>query len=264
MKQSCLNILGLQVQALTKHDLVSVTEEAIRNRAQTVVGNHNLHSMYLCSVNAKMHAFYSLTDYVHIDGMSLVLLGRLLGLPLKSKHRTQYVDLLPLIAASAAKLGWRIFWLGSEPGVGEAAAEKLRSEYPGLQIATHPGYFETNRASAQNQAVLFTIREYAPDILMVGMGMPRQEIWISENLNDLKASIIFCCGAMMDFVAGEKRLAPRFLGPLGLEWMFRLCSEPARLWRRYLVEPWLIMYVLIREYLKSGRVSLLAESQKLD
>jgi N-acetylglucosaminyldiphosphoundecaprenol N-acetyl-beta-D-mannosaminyltransferase len=86
---------------------------------------------------------------------------------------------------------------------------------------------------------------------MVGMGMPRQEVWVLENREDIDARALFCCGALMDYVAGEIPTPPRWIGRLGFEWLYRLLSEPSRLWRRYLLEPWSVMERLTWSYLSS-------------
>jgi N-acetylglucosaminyldiphosphoundecaprenol N-acetyl-beta-D-mannosaminyltransferase len=246
------DLLGIRLHAMTKHDLVEVAARAVDEREKRIIGHHNLHSFYLSHHNPKMLEFYSSADYVHIDGMSLVALGRLFGLPFKSEHRTTYVDLLPLLAEAAAEREWRVFYLGSRPGVAEKAAQTLRTRFPRLQIATRDGYFNTESSGRENQAVLAEIRAYAPDVLMVGMGMPRQEIWLAENREDIGAYAVFSCGAMMDFVAGEIPTPPRWLGPLGLEGVFRLFCEPGRLWRRYSVEPLAILIRAIRGLLQEA------------
>jgi len=171
-------------------------------------------------------------------------------------HRTTNLDLLPLLAPEAVRRQWRVFYLGSRPGVAERAARTLRTQYPELQIATHDGYFETSQSGEENQRVLAEIHDYAPDVLMVGMGMPRQEIWIEENLKDIAATAIFCCGGLMDLVAGEIPTPPRWFGSLGFEWLFRLLSQPARTWRRYLIEPWVILIRVVTQYLRSGHLSI--------
>ena len=203
-----------------------------------------------------MREFYSLTDYTHIDGMSLVVLGRLFGLPFRREHRTGYMDFLPLLAEKAAEREWRIFYLGSKPGVAEKAARILRNRYTGLQIHTHHGHFNAEPGGPENQAVLAQIKAYAPDVLMVGMGMPRQEVWVLENQKEINARAVFCCGALMDYVAVEIPTPARWIGRLGFEWLYRLLSEPDRLWRRYLLEPWSVMerltlLYLTRTYLRS-------------
>jgi len=249
METPTFDLLGIRVHALSKRELVDCVSQAVARRARCIIGNHNLHSLYMWFHEPRMREFYSLTDYTHIDGMSLVLLGRLLGLPFKREQRTGYMDLLPLLAEKAAEREWRIFYLGSRPGVAEKAARMLRNRYAGLQIRTHHGHFNAQQAGLENQAVLAEVKAYAPDILMVGMGMPRQEVWVVENQKEITARAVFCCGALMDYVAGEIPTAPRWIGRLGFEWLYRLLSEPARLWRRYLLEPWSVMGRLTQLYL---------------
>jgi N-acetylglucosaminyldiphosphoundecaprenol N-acetyl-beta-D-mannosaminyltransferase len=94
------------------------------------------------------------------------------------------------------------------------------------------------------------INAYAPHVLFVGMGMPRQEIWILDNQTSLNANAILPAGALMDYMAGEIPTPPRWLASLYLEWLYRLISEPARLWRRYLVEPWFVLGQVLRYQIK--------------
>ncbi len=252
METQSFDLLGIRIYALSKRKLVEGVSQAVTDRSRCIIGNHNLHSLYMWFHEPRMREFYALTDYTHIDGMSLVLLGRLLGLPLKREHRTGYMDFLPHLAEEAAKREWRIFYLGSKPGVAEKAARMLRKRYSGLQIVTHHGHFNTEQARPENQAVLAKIKAYAPDVLMVGMGMPRQEVWVLENQKELAAHAVFCCGALMDYVAGEIPTPPRWIGSLGFEWLYRLLSEPARLWQRYLLEPWSVMGQMARLYWSSA------------
>ena len=255
MNTSSFELFGIRLDALSNRGLVDIVSRELENPGLSIIGNHNLHSLYLWFHDLRVQEFYRLNKYTHIDGMSLVLLGRLFGLPLKREHRATYVDLLPLLAAEAARRQWRIFYLGSRPGVGEKAARILREHYVGLQIATHHGYFDAATASSENLAVLAEINDYAPDILMVGMGMPRQEVWLLENHKEIGARAVLCCGAMMDYTAGEIPSPPRWIGRLGFEWLYRLLSEPARLWGRYLVEPWSVMRNLAGLYLSSAHLN---------
>lgn len=243
---------GIRVHAMTKFDLVNVVAEAIEKGTRYIIANHNLHGLYCWFHEPKVRKFHESADYTHIDGMSLILLGRVLGLPLKREHRTGYMDLLPVLAQEAAKHGWRIFYLGSKPGVAERAAAKLRKQYVGLHICTRHGHFDPDNAGKDNQEVLADINSYTPHILLVGMGMPRQETWIFENRNQISTNAVFCCGALMDYVAGEIPTPPRWIGMLGFEWLLRLASEPSRLWRRYLVEPWSVLGHIARYYLRYG------------
>jgi N-acetylglucosaminyldiphosphoundecaprenol N-acetyl-beta-D-mannosaminyltransferase len=255
-------LLGLPVNALSKEELVDLVAEAIREEQSWVIGNHNLHGLYMTGRDARMREFFARADFAHVDGMSLVVLGRLFGLPLARRDRTGYMDLLPLLMRRAATSGWRIFYLGSKPGVAEKGAKLLRARHPGLQIVTRDGYFDSAAGGAQNAEVLDAIRAFAPQVLLVGMGMPRQETWILENRPDLKANAILCCGALIDYVAGEIPTPPRWIGQIGFEWLYRLLSEPRRLGFRYLVEPWFVLGMVVKELFRpADRVASRAEDE---
>jgi N-acetylglucosaminyldiphosphoundecaprenol N-acetyl-beta-D-mannosaminyltransferase len=239
------------LDALSNAEMVRLMADTIVAGKSYVIGNHNMHSLYMWHREPKMREFFASADCVYIDGMALILLGRMVGLPLKRRHRASLLDFLPSFAAEAATNEWRIFSLGSKPGVGEKAAERLRQQFPGLQIRTHHGHFDAAKSSRENQAVLAEINAYAPHLLMVGMGMPRQELWILENRADLTANVITSTGATMDYIAGIKSPAPRWLGQLYLEWFYRLITEPARLSGRYLVEPWFVIGKMASQQLRN-------------
>jgi len=146
----------------------------------------------------------------------------------------------------AARKAWRVFYLGSAREVSIKAADILRARFPGLYFRTHHGYFNAQFDSEPNKQVLAIIRDYRPHILFVGMGMPRQEQWIQENRSEIEANVILTSGATLDYIAGAKRMAPRWMGAIGLEWAFRLATEPRRLAHRYLVEPWGLVRAVVR------------------
>ena len=95
--------------------------------------------------------------------------------------------------------------------------------------------------------MMAAIKEYRPHLLILGMGMPRQEHWLFDHLEQLPETAILNAGAAIDYVAGAVRTPPRWAGRFGLEWLFRLAAEPDRLWRRYLVEPWYILGLFLRD-----------------
>lgn len=250
MGEQYYTFLGVWVNALAISELNALIADAITGSQHWIIANHNLHSIYLYHHDPKMRAFYAKANYIHVDGMALVLLGRLMGLPLKREHRVTYADwTIPLIA-EAAQRGWRVFYLGSKPAVADRGARILQERFPSLQIATAHGYFNARRDSQENQAVLAAINAYQPHVLMVGMSMPRQEHWVLDNLEQLCANAILPAGAAMDYVAGAVPTPPRWAGRLGLEWLFRLVAEPRRLWRRYFVEPWFLLKLFLAERFK--------------
>lgn len=244
-----LSFMGIRVQALTATDIVDAVRSNIDERVHrpAIISNHNLHSFCIFHQDEKMQEFHRLASLTHIDGMSLIALGRMCGQPLKREHRTGYMDLLPELLEVAAREHWRVFYLGSKPGVADKAAATLRTQYPGLQMKTRHGYFDATPGSADNESVLREIAAYAPHVLLVGMGMPRQETWLLQNHHRVEASAVLCSGALMDYVAGEIATPPRWLGQIGLEWLYRLVSEPDRLFHRYLIEPWSVLGIIIKE-----------------
>jgi N-acetylglucosaminyldiphosphoundecaprenol N-acetyl-beta-D-mannosaminyltransferase len=242
-----LRMLGIKVNALSMPQLNALIAEAINFNKRWIIAHHNLHSIYVYHHDSKMQAFYAKADYAHVDGMALVLLGRFLGLPLKREHRVTYADWIVPLMAEAASQGWRVFYLGSKPGVAEQGAKSFKERFPNLQIATADGYFDASLDSPENRDRVNKINAYQPHILMVGMSMPRQEQWILDNLEHLRVNAILPSGAAIDYIAGAIPTPPRWAGRWGLEWLFRLIAEPKRLWRRYLVEPWFLLQLLFLE-----------------
>lgn len=253
MNTATLTLLETRVDVLTVEDLHAHIAESIRSGGRRIFASQNLHSVYLQRTDPKLRSFYDRADYVRIDGMAIVLLGRLLGLPLRREHRVTYVDWLPLFMAEAARAGWRVFYLGSKPGVAERAAPLLQARFPGLQIATAHGYFDASPDGPENERVVAAINAFRPHVLMVGMGMPRQQHWVLENHEKLLVNAISTSGAALDYVAGDLPTPPRWLGQIGLEWLFRLLVEPRRLAGRYLVEPWYILPLIARHLLRRAR-----------
>jgi N-acetylglucosaminyldiphosphoundecaprenol N-acetyl-beta-D-mannosaminyltransferase len=240
-------LLGVRIDALTTETLYEAIAEAIRDGGRSVIGNHNLHSIYLYHRDARMRTLYARARYVFIDGMPLILAGRLLGYPLTRDHRMTSIDWLRPMLPDAVKQGWRLMMLGSRPSVAERAAAILRAEFPGLNIRGVHGYFDPTPGSESGEAVLASVRDYRPHILCVGMGMPRQEHWIEDHLDRLPSGVILNLGGFMELITGELPVPPRWISRLGLEWAVRLLSRPRRVWRRYLWEPWFLLPLFLRD-----------------
>jgi N-acetylglucosaminyldiphosphoundecaprenol N-acetyl-beta-D-mannosaminyltransferase len=253
MEPASYQVLGVRVHAMTVDDLYATVERAVKEERRWVIGNHNLHSIYLYHRHGEMRRFCDGADYVFIDGMPLVILGRLLGFGLRCDHRFTSADWASPLMQRAAEHGWRVFLLGSRPGVAERAAEALRRAAPALQVATAHGHFDVSPGSSESEAVLSSIREFRPHVLVVGMGMPLQERWINENRDRIEANVIMNLGAVLDYVSGTVPTPPRWLARLGFEWLGRLAYEPRRLWRRYLVEPWFLLPLVLGALVVVGR-----------
>jgi N-acetylglucosaminyldiphosphoundecaprenol N-acetyl-beta-D-mannosaminyltransferase len=230
-------------------EMNKLVERGIRERQRWIIANHNLHSVYLFHRYPRLREFYSHVHWTYLDGMPLVALGRLYGYPLERQQRVTHADWMGPLMELAAGSGWRVFNLGSPRQVAERGAAQLRKRYPALQIEVSDGYFDARCDSDENEALVARINAYRPDLLMVGMGMPRQEFWTQENFARLKAHVILSSnGAAFEYVAGAVPTPPRWAGRMGLEWIFRLVHEPRRLFARYLIEPWYILLLLLQDY----------------
>jgi N-acetylglucosaminyldiphosphoundecaprenol N-acetyl-beta-D-mannosaminyltransferase len=241
--------LGVTLQPRSMPEMNKLVERGIRERQRWIIANHNLHSVYLFHRYPRLREFYSDVNWTYLDGMPLVALGRLYGYPLQRKQRVTHADWMGPLMELAAGRGWRVFNLGSPRQVAEKGAAQLRKLYPALQIEVSDGFFDARRDSDENEALVARINAYRPDLLMVGMGMPRQEFWTQENFARLKAHVILSSnGAAFEYVAGAVPTPPRWAGRIGLEWIFRLVNEPRRLFARYLIEPWYILLLLLQDY----------------
>jgi len=232
-----VRLLGGEVDAVTPAEVIAFAGRRIAERQGAVVANHNLHSLYWLRREPKMAAFYDLADLIEADSRPLIAWGRALGRPIGPEHRATYLDWRDRFWAAAQANRWRVFYLGGAPGVAERAAGALRARWPGVEIGVRDGFFQMEDP-VDAAGVVAAIGAFAPDVLFVGMGMPRQELWVARFKDELPACVIFTVGAAFDYEAGAVPTPPRWSGRMGLEWLFRFAAEPKRLFFRYFIEPW--------------------------
>ena len=235
MRSNSLEILGVKVDALEMKELNEFIFNSIESKDKCLISNHNFHSVYLFHNDSDFKKTYEIARYVHIDGMPLVLWGKLLGLRIEKKHRITYLDWIHPLLKLLNNQKCKVFYLGSKEGVAQKAANYLHQLYPNITFHVHHGFFDVN--GTENEKIINDIRNLDPHLLMVGMGMPRQEKWIYNNFDQLPNTIILPCGACFDYIAGEVKTPPRWLGRFYLEWLYRFIYEPKRLFRRYFIEP---------------------------
>jgi N-acetylglucosaminyldiphosphoundecaprenol N-acetyl-beta-D-mannosaminyltransferase len=190
---------------------------------------------------------YQDASLVTVDGKPVLWASRLLGKRLPALVTGS--DTCPaLFDAAKAKLELRVFLLGAAEGVAVRAADTISKRWPWVKIV---GCFSPpmgfNALSADNVAVLEMINLVKPDILIVGLGAPKQEIWIHAMQHQLQVKVALCVGATIDFLAGEKARAPKLMRVLGLEWLHRMLSEPKRLAGRYWHDAKVFPKLVLRE-----------------
>ena len=204
---------------------------------KTIVANHNLHSLYLMRRDARLAQFFRLAHLTEVDSIPLIFWTRLTAGSSRRFHRCTYLDWREAFWAEAIQQGWRGFFVGGAPGVAEQGAQAIRARWPGAQLAVRHGFFDPAPGSAESHDLMAAIDGFQPHILLVGMGMPRQELWILDHYDRLPPCAIFPVGAAFDYEAGVQAACPRWIGQLGLEWLYRLVSDPRRLFSRYCIEP---------------------------
>jgi N-acetylglucosaminyldiphosphoundecaprenol N-acetyl-beta-D-mannosaminyltransferase len=176
---------------------------------------------------------YESADLVLADGAPLVMASRLLGKNLP--ERVAGSDLVPaLFNATRPEDRLRVFLLGGAPGVPMRAAANMEARWPGVEVVgTYSPPFGFENDDSENRTILQLISESQPDVLVVGFGAPKQELWVHKHHAQIEARVALCVGATIDFLAGHKPRAPKWMRKSGLEWLHRIITEPRRLSGRY-------------------------------
>jgi len=242
-----INILGVAVHRLSMADLIREVTQRARSEVRSTVLYANVHVLNTAYRDADLRRILNQADLVYCDGAGVRLGARLLGHHLPPRM-TGADWIKPLCAACAAE-EITLYFLGSRPGVASRAAESLRASYSWLYVGgTYHGYLADPDICA---AAIAAVNAAHPHILLVGMGTPLQEKWIAAHRHELQAPVVWAVGALFDFVAGVQPRGPRWMLDNGLEWLYRLLSDPRRLWQRYVVGNPLFMLRVLRQ--KTGR-----------
>ncbi len=197
---------------------------------------------------------YQDASMVVADGAPLILASRLLGKALP--ERVAGSDLGPQVIAKASEKviaennqPLKLFLLGAGPGVADRAAGKITEQFSGVQVVgtyCPPLGFEND--PVENQRILEAVNNAKPDLLFIGLGAPKQELWVHRYHQQLDAKVALCIGATIDFLAGEKKRSPEWMQRMGLEWAHRLLSEPRRLAGRYAHDAWVFPQLVWDEF----------------
>lgn len=192
---------------------------------------------------------YADASMVLADGAPLIAASKLLRQPLP--ERVAGSDLTPAVLAAAedADRPLRVFLLGAGPGIADQAAARILKRYKNVTIVgTHcpPLGFEHDQQASDE--ALAAVSDASPDLLIVGLGAPKQELWVSKHRRQLDAKVALCVGATIDFLAGHKRRSPVWMRKVGLEWAHRVATEPRRLAARYAKDAWVFPQLVWRQW----------------
>ena len=224
------SLLGISVDEMTSAEAVETIRGIWRRGAKSRVFFVNAHCFNTAAMSVAYRESLREAEFVLPDGSGVLMASRLLHVPIQ--HNLNGTDLTPMLCRAAAQDGRSIFLLGARPGIAEKVGERLQKRFPALRIVgMRHGYFKPE----QSAEVVAEINAARPDMLLVAMGVPMQELWITDHFAELDVPVCLAVGALFDFLSNSVPRAPRLLRKLGVEWLYRLYREPRRLWKRYLL-----------------------------
>ena len=216
-----IDVMGVGFDSLTLDEAVSRARELMAERRAAYVVTPNPEIVMACWQDPAAMQAVQAADLVLPDGVGVVYGAKILGTPLKTK--LPGIDFAAALMAELAETGGKVFLFGAKPGVAEQAGEKLCARFPGLVICgTQDGYFE------DDAPIIEAINIAAPDLLLVCLGAPKQELWMQRNAPRLNVGLMAGLGGSLDVFAGTAKRAPKFFQRLRLEWFYRLIKEPWR------------------------------------
>ena len=237
-----VNILGVGVSAINMEQALATIDGWVASRAREYVCVCPVHSIMECRRSEEVRRTFNQAGMVTPDGMPLVWVARAMG-----HHDVGRVYGPDLMLAVLRRERHRHFFYGGGPGVAERLAGAMMTRYPKLEVA---GFIEPPFAPLDElctPAVAQAINAGSADIVWVGMSSPKQDLWMTRMRPLLDAPVLIAVGAAFDFHTGRVRQAPAWIQRSGLEWLFRLGTEPRRLWRRYLVDnPWFVWELFLQ------------------
>ena len=226
-----VNVLGVGVSAINLDSALARIREALEKKTKGYVCVTGVHGVSEAQSDAEFRRILNQAFLCTPDGMPLVWVGRLQGR--EKMDRVYGPDLMLAVLALSEQTGWRHFLYGGAEGTAQVLREKLEKRFPKLQIVgTYSPPFRPLNAE-ELAGLEETVRLARPDVMWIGLSTPKQERFMAEHLAKLDVTLMFGVGAAFDFFAGKVRQAPRWMQRSGLEWFFRLCCEPRRLWKRY-------------------------------
>ncbi len=245
MANEKVEILGISFSTSAERDVLELIRESIRTRSNLTILQAHFFNAVLGWNDTTILELYRRYDLALPDGVGMFLAGKFLFGEGKSfSEILNGTDLYESLLKEANQCHWRMFFFGETERVLDSLRRRLQNELSGVFVAgTHHGYVDLN-----DRTIASAISSTNPDILIVGMGTPRQDVWLWKHAQELHVPVILTVGAGIGFMSGEKTRAPKALRKLHLEWLFRLLQEPRRLWKRYVLGiPKFIFYIFLQK-----------------
>ncbi|ELC8443047.1 WecB/TagA/CpsF family glycosyltransferase [Clostridium perfringens] len=237
-----MNFLNTKVDNLTMDEALEKVEKLILDKKASYVVTPNVDHIVKLETDKEFQAVYNNADLILTDGMPLIWISKIKGTPIKEKISGS--DFFPKLCERAAEKGYSLFLLGAAEGVADKAAENLKERYEGLNVVgTYSPSYGFEKKQDEIEKIIKMVNKAKPDILAVGLGAPKQEKFLYKYRDELNVPISLAIGASIDFEAGNVKRAPRWMQKSGLEWFYRLCKEPKRMFKRYIIDDFKIIKI---------------------
>lgn len=240
-----IQLLNTEIDNISMEEALDRIDAMVQGRKPAYVVTPNLDHIVTIERDAYFREAYAHAGLILADGKPLLWIAKARKTPIREKISGS--DLFPRLAELAANNGYTMFFLGAGEGIAAQAAEKLKKQYPGLHIAgcyAPPIGFEQDRSAVHE--IIQRVQTVNPDILVVGLGTPKQEKFLYRYYKQMGVPVSLGLGASFDFIAGNRKRAPRWMSEHGLEWLYRTLQEPKRLAGRYIKDAACILPILIK------------------
>jgi N-acetylglucosaminyldiphosphoundecaprenol N-acetyl-beta-D-mannosaminyltransferase len=246
MKMNRVKILNVYFTSIESSELFQFFRESIKNNQFSQVVIAPVNSIIAAYYDRKLNEIYNNADFVLCDGMPIKWASKFLNTPIL--ERITGLDLLPDLVAFASKENFTLFLLGGSPGVGVQLKEVILQKFPdckilGIYVPPFMNVFDAQ----ENQKMVDAVNTAKPNIVLVSLTAPKQDLWIAQNITKLHPALYVGIGGAFEVMAGIKKRAPKWMHGAGLEWLFRLIQEPKRMYRRYLIEAPLFIPLILRQ-----------------
>jgi len=243
-----VEILGVRIDRLDMESVIETIRGFIAGDGPRLVVTADAAGLVIAHDDPEFRELVNNADLVTPDSAGILIAARWQQTPLPA--RVSGVDIADRLCGLSATDGFSVFFFGSAPGVAELAAERLRERYPGLVVAgTRHGYFE----AAREEEIVAEIRSSGASVLLVALGMPRQEKWIASHLHELGVKVAIGVGGSLDVFSGQVKRAPAWIQRVGCEWLYRLVQNPKKI-TKVLALPRFVWLVVV-DRLSGGRLS---------
>ena len=232
---SRMKFMNTEIDNLTMKETIDEIDKLIKKDKNAYVVTPNVDHIVKLETDKELQEVYKDADLILTDGKPLLWISKFYKTPIKEKISGS--DLFPLLCEMAAEKGYNMFFLGAGEGVANKAAQNLTNKFPKLNIVgTYSPPFGFEKDKKEIEKIINMVNKANTQILIVGLGCPKQEKFIHKYRKELNVPISLGLGASLDFEAGNIKRAPKWMSDNGLEWLYRLSKEPKRMFKRYIVD----------------------------